>query len=197
MSVLFIDVIDVSVLFIDVIDVSVLFIDVIDVSVLFIDVIDVSVLFIDIIDVSVLFIDIINVSVLFIDIINVSVLFIDIINVYVLFIGIIDVAAEWASDLKEGVCPSNPYYDRDSCCWLSNQTFEDGGSCGAWEGWGLHTGVHSNGGRYALEYFIYVSFAVVFASLSGLFVVVLAPYAAGSGIPEVHIIHACTCMCYN
>ena len=32
---------------------------------------------------------------------------------------------------------------------------------------------------------IYVSAAVIFAGLAGLFVTTLAPYAAGSGIPEV------------
>lgn len=36
-----------------------------------------------------------------------------------------------------------------------------------------------------VDYVIYVSAAVVFAGLAGLFVTTLAPYAAGSGIPEV------------
>ena len=35
------------------------------------------------------------------------------------------------------------------------------------------------------DYFVYVLFSVVLASVAGLFVVVCAPYAAGSGIPEV------------
>ena len=43
-------------------------------------------------------------------------------------------------------------------------------------------------GIYALNYAIYILFAVTMAGLAGLFVVVLAPYAAGSGIPEVKTI---------
>ena len=39
--------------------------------------------------------------------------------------------------------------------------------------------------EYVVDYIIYVSAAVVFAGLAGLFVTTLAPYAAGSGIPEV------------
>lgn len=34
----------------------------------------------------------------------------------------IDVATEWMSDLKEGWCPSAGYYNRESCCWINNDT---------------------------------------------------------------------------
>ena len=43
---------------------------------------------------------------------------------------------------------------------------------------------------YVFNYFVYVSIGVVFATLAGMFVTVLAPYAAGSGIPEVSEIMA-------
>ena len=36
--------------------------------------------------------------------------------------GMIDVATEWMSDLKEGWCPSAGYYNRESCCWINNDT---------------------------------------------------------------------------
>ena len=38
-----------------------------------------------------------------------------------LLAGIIDVAAEWMADLKEGFCPHSGYYNKESCCWFSNQ----------------------------------------------------------------------------
>ena len=47
------------------------------------------------------------------------------------------------------------------------------------------SGVKMNVSNYAFDYFVYVSIGVVFATLAGMFVTVLAPYAAGSGIPEV------------
>ena len=107
-------------------------------------------------------------------------------TILLLFAGIIDVGAEWASDLKEGVCPGNFYYDRDSCCWLSNETFLRDGSCSHWNSWAHIYGVDGVASSYALNYVIYVLCAVGFGGMAGLFVIVLAPYAAGSGIPEVH-----------
>lgn len=45
--------------------------------------------------------------------------------------------------------------------------------------------MRSGTNAYIVDYVIYVSAALVFAGLAGLFVTTLAPYAAGSGIPEV------------
>ena len=101
--------------------------------------------------------------------------------------GIIDVGAEWASDLKEGVCPGSFFFDLDSCCWLSNETVPDNGSCSKWKTWAELYGVTRAVDRYILNYFIYITFAVVFGGMAGLFVTRLAPYASGSGIPEVHV----------
>ena len=100
-------------------------------------------------------------------------------------LGIIDVAAEWASDLKEGSCPGDFYYDKDSCCWLSNETFREDGSCSSWHTWAEQAGIHSRTSIYFVNYMIYIIFAVGFGGMAGLFVTLLAPYAAGSGIPEV------------
>lgn len=48
--------------------------------------------------------------------------------------GMIDVATEWMSDLKEGWCPSAGYYNRESCCWINNETNLDmiEEHCGLW-----------------------------------------------------------------
>ena len=51
--------------------------------------------------------------------------------------------------------------------------------------WGNYAGVRSEVNSYIVNYVIYVCAAVTFAGLAGLFVTTLAPYAAGSGIPEV------------
>ena len=51
--------------------------------------------------------------------------------------------------------------------------------------WGVYAGIESATNAYIVDYVIYVSAAVVFAGLAGVFVTTLAPYAAGSGIPEV------------
>ena len=97
----------------------------------------------------------------------------------------IDVAALWTSDLKVGVCPQSGYYGQEQCCWLNNETYQEDSSCNAWQEWGESLNITSPTGYYVFNYFVYVSFSVIFAGLAGLFVVILAPYAAGSGIPEV------------
>ena len=100
--------------------------------------------------------------------------------------GIIDIGAIWTSDLKVGVCPASSYYDKDHCCWLSNDTYFGTENCHAWHNWATHHNIdHSTAAQYAFNYFVYVALSVLFAGLAGLFVIVLAPYAAGSGIPEV------------
>lgn len=100
----------------------------------------------------------------------------------------IDIGAVWMSDLKEGLCPINIYYDRAACCWLTNQTEARVQHCTSWHSWSEHLDISSAAALYAFNYAVYVLFAVVMAGLAGLFVVVLAPYAAGSGIPEVKTI---------
>lgn len=45
--------------------------------------------------------------------------------------------------------------------------------------------IQNSVGAYAFNYIIYVVLAVFMAGFAGLYVITLAPYAAGSGIPEV------------
>ena len=51
--------------------------------------------------------------------------------------GIIDIGhgPVWMSDLKEGICVTWPYYDREACCWLSNQTSSNVDHCDNWMSW--------------------------------------------------------------
>lgn len=58
-----------------------------------------------------------------------------------------------------------------------------------WSQWPQLFGLESSGaGPYALGYFLYVIWALVFAVLAAVLVRVFAPYACGSGIPEVSYI---------
>ena len=106
-----------------------------------------------------------------------------------LLAGIIDIGAAWMSDLKEGICVPWPFYDREACCWLSNETSFVVDHCDDWKTWS-ELGGHSDTLSYQysfswFDYGVYIIFAVFFGGLAGFFVVTVAPYAAGSGIPEV------------
>ena len=105
--------------------------------------------------------------------------------------GIIDIGAAWMSDLKEGICTDRPYYDREACCWLSNETSFDVDHCDRWKTWAELAGVTDKSFQYSfswLGYGLYVVFAVFLGGLAGFFVVTVAPYASGSGIPEVKFV---------
>lgn len=55
-----------------------------------------------------------------------------------------------------------------------------------WKTWSeIFGGSRSGAGSYVVTYFVYMLWAIVFAMLAALFVRVFAPYACGSGIPEV------------
>ena len=107
------------------------------------------------------------------------------------YVGVVDVATEWMVDLKEGWCTHQGFYNKEACCWLSNDTLNDE-NCTLWSKWSTMAGVEAATSAYVLDYVVYVSLAVILAGLAGLFVTVLAPYASGSGIPEVR---TCKCAC--
>ncbi|KAL4656877.1 H(+)/Cl(-) exchange transporter 4-like [Arapaima gigas] len=104
--------------------------------------------------------------------------------------GVIDLAVDWMTDLKEGVCLSMPWYSHEQCCWTSNETtFEDRDKCPEWQTWAeLMTGHAEGAGAYLLNYFLYVLWALFFSFLAVSLVRVFAPYACGSGIPEIKTI---------
>ena len=61
--------------------------------------------------------------------------------------------------------------------------------CDRWKEWSDIAGVASDTkGAYIFNYVIYVFFAVLMAGFAGLYVIALAPYASGSGIPEVCVV---------
>ena len=66
-----------------------------------------------------------------------------------------------------------------------SDVYSPDGKCASWKEWSEIAGLHSDLGSYLFNYTIYVFIALIFAGVSGLYVITLAPYASGSGIPEV------------
>uniref|UniRef100_A0A8C6XUT3 Chloride channel protein n=1 Tax=Naja naja TaxID=35670 RepID=A0A8C6XUT3_NAJNA len=105
--------------------------------------------------------------------------------------GLIDITAHWMTDLKEGVCLNGFWYNHEHCCWNSpHTTFQDRDRCPEWRTWAqLLTGREEGGALgYVLNYFLYVLWALLFSFLAVLLVRGFAPYACGSGIPEIKTI---------
>ncbi|XP_053230258.1 H(+)/Cl(-) exchange transporter 5-like isoform X1 [Podarcis raffonei] len=105
--------------------------------------------------------------------------------------GLIDISTHWLTDLKEGVCLNGFWYNHEHCCWNSrNITFQDRDKCPEWQTWAELLTRKKNGGAlaYSLNYFIYTAWALLFSLLAVLLVRGFAPYACGSGIPEIKTI---------
>lgn len=104
--------------------------------------------------------------------------------------GVIDIGATWLTDLKFGICPSAFYLNKEQCCWSSNETVIDiSGNCSQWLSWPEVFGHSREGaGPYMTKYVFYVLWALLFAYLAACLVRMFAPYACGSGIPEIKTI---------
>lgn len=126
--------------------------------------------------------------------------------------GVIDIGASWMTDLKFGICPQAFWLNKEQCCWSYNETTFDGGNCSQvhpvyflisfsifnsvsilifrslyqWRTWPEVFNQSKEGaGPYMISYMFYIAWALLFASLSASLVRMFAPYACGSGIPEV------------
>jgi len=104
--------------------------------------------------------------------------------------GVIDIGATWLTDLKFGICPSAFYLNMEQCCWSSNETVLDiSGNCSLWLTWPeLMGGARESTVGYIIRYLAYVVWALLFAALAASLVRMFAPYACGSGIPEIKTI---------
>ncbi|XP_049819750.1 H(+)/Cl(-) exchange transporter 5 isoform X2 [Aethina tumida] len=101
--------------------------------------------------------------------------------------GVIDIGASWMTDLKFGICPQAFWLNKEQCCWSFND-FEEG-NCPQWLSWSEVLGQTREGaGGYIISYLFYVCWALLFAALSASLVRMFAPYACGSGIPEIKTI---------
>ena len=102
--------------------------------------------------------------------------------------GLIDIGADWMSDLREGVCAPQFWYNKESCCWDSEVQFGKG-ECEEWVTWSLLFKFEESGlPFYVMNYFFYTLSAFIFALATVVLVRFFAPYACGSGIPEVRIL---------
>lgn len=101
--------------------------------------------------------------------------------------GGIDISAHWMTDLKEGVCLNGFWFNHEHCCWNSNETtFQERDKCPNWKSWAeLIVGTNDGPFAYIMNYLMYVCWALLFSFLAVSLVRAFAPYACGSGIPEV------------
>lgn len=105
--------------------------------------------------------------------------------------GFIDIGTTWMSDLKEGICLDAFWLNREQCCWLANDTtFDEAANCSQWYTYSKLFGItNSQGaGSYIVEYILYIIVALFMAGFAAMLVRVFAPYACGSGIPEIKTI---------
>ena len=99
----------------------------------------------------------------------------------------VDVGTDWLSDVKLGLCKSSFWLNKEFCCWASDS---NNGVCTDFQPWSKAIFDRTSDGWLSsfIDFVVYISFATVFAFLSALFVKHFAPYASGSGIPEVKTI---------
>nr|XP_002127837.1 H(+)/Cl(-) exchange transporter 4-like [Ciona intestinalis] len=104
--------------------------------------------------------------------------------------GIIDIVTKWLTDIKLGTCTGKFWLNKESCCWNSETISASGENCTEWKTWAAIFGVDHGSSTtiYAVNYMLYIVLALSFASLAAILVKMFAPYACGSGIPEVKTI---------
>ena len=107
--------------------------------------------------------------------------------------GVVDIGSSWTTNLKSGVCKKAFWLNREQCCWDADDVTWDlykNVNCENWTSWPKLLG-YSNvdaGFEYIFTMGIYVLFALTFSSITALFVKFYAPYACGSGVPEIKTI---------
>nr|CDS28445.1 H():Cl() exchange transporter 3 [Hymenolepis microstoma] len=106
-----------------------------------------------------------------------------------LIAALIDIGTPWLTDLKEGICLDALWFNRAQCCWSSDVPGED---CPEWYSWSRlmmnKDPSGENPSAYFVSYVVFVLWALAFSTLCVAFVRMFAPYACGSGIPEIKTI---------
>lgn len=109
-----------------------------------------------------------------------------------LMAGIVDIGSNWFTHIKDGICANAFWLNREQCCWASkNVTYDryNNPRCPEWFNWPQAFHDYNDGaGEYIISYIFYVFWAMLFAGLAVLLVRVFAPYASGSGLPEIKTI---------
>lgn len=104
--------------------------------------------------------------------------------------GIVDIGTSWLSDLKLGVCKNAFWLNREECCWIRNTTLFGSYNCSEWVPWSALFNHKSpdDAMAYVIAYLMFVLWGVGLATITVLLVRMFAPYACGSGIPEIKTI---------
>ncbi|CAF0877716.1 unnamed protein product [Didymodactylos carnosus] len=106
--------------------------------------------------------------------------------------AVIDIGTNWIIHLRNGICLNAFWLNREQCCWASKKLNYDRFNteeCGEWFTWPQVFGDYRTGAfEYILSYFMFILWSVIFATFAVLLVKVFAPYACGSGIPEIKTI---------
>ncbi|KAI0243698.1 hypothetical protein L0F63_002108 [Massospora cicadina] len=98
--------------------------------------------------------------------------------------GCIDVVSEWLVDIRQGYCRTAYYNNQRFCCWA----YEDFKKCGDWVLW-PQTITDAPRPAFLVGYLAFLSFGQMgFATVAALLVHKFAPYASGSGLPEIKTI---------
>eukprot|EP01059_Diplonema_ambulator_P009230 TRINITY_DN19071_c0_g1_i1.p1 TRINITY_DN19071_c0_g1~~TRINITY_DN19071_c0_g1_i1.p1 ORF type:complete len:781 (+),score=73.55 TRINITY_DN19071_c0_g1_i1:39-2345(+) len=103
-----------------------------------------------------------------------------------LLAGMIHTCVDFLRDFKTGVCSDHFWLSVRNCC-----IDEDRQNCKAWSSWGDYfsgNGIRASTSTTILDFLSSVSISVMYACLSAWLVKTYAPYAAGSGIPEIKTI---------
>lgn len=103
--------------------------------------------------------------------------------------GVVDIGAEWMTDLREGVCMNQFWFNKEACCWDNSAKFGTD-NCQQWRTWAdlFSISTDSKTSFYIMNYSFYILSSFTFAGLTVALVRFFAPYACGSGIPEVLIL---------
>eukprot|EP00871_Galdieria_phlegrea_P003079 jgi/Galph1/3772/GphlegSOOS_G2403.1 len=98
----------------------------------------------------------------------------------------LDIAVEWLSDLKFGACTVAPYLNWATCC----EDVSTLDSCSSFLRWSEIIFPNSWVRMWpsTSNFLFYCVISVLYTCIGSILVITLAPYAAGSGIPEVKAI---------
>ncbi|KAI9206915.1 putative voltage-gated chloride channel [Polychytrium aggregatum] len=94
----------------------------------------------------------------------------------------IAVVAAWLTDARIGYCRADWYLTKSVCCAGLDHHDEH---CSDWIDWST---AYFGGSFFVVNLLAYVLMSTVFATLCSIFVVKIAPYATGSGTPEIKTI---------
>ncbi|KLO19071.1 Cl-channel protein [Schizopora paradoxa] len=96
----------------------------------------------------------------------------------------LDVLVRWLSDLREGRCEYGIFYNQVACC----SGLDPGEDCTQWFSWSKWFGIEAIFVQSLLQASIYNILAIIFSSSAAVLVVVYAPFAFHTGIPEIKAI---------